>query len=203
AESDPRLSTYAVASAFAILLGGRTAWAAARASSYYLPVPTSAEDAASDERLAAYTRVDFYPLAMRRAAELLANDTPPDATVQTYGMDPYVLFLARRMSATPYIYAYDLDADAALAGSWEPAGPHPTPAQQDVIRAMRDEHERDLVARLERSPPAAFVFIGRSPLMVHADALRDFEEHCPEASAWMLLRYREVGTFDDVRVWMR
>ncbi len=204
AESDaPRISTYAIAAAFAIALGGRTGWAAARAATYYLPVPSSAEDAASDERLRAYTRIDFFPVAMRHAAELLASTTPPDAAVQSYGMDPYVLFLARRRTATPYIYAYDLDADAALAGSWEPGGPHPSPAQQEVIRAIRDEHERDLVARLERAPPAAFVFIGRAPLMVHGDALRDFEEHCPDAAAWMLPKYREIATFDDVRVWSK
>jgi hypothetical protein len=70
----------------------------------------------------------------------------PDDRVQTYGMDPYVLFLAERLSATPYIYAYDLNVDAALGGGHRgrarrrAAGAHP---------AIRDAHEADLVARLD------------------------------------------------------
>jgi hypothetical protein len=199
-ERVPSLISRVFAAAFALGLGARTAMWASRASTFYLPPPADAADLASDDRLARYTRIDFFPVAMRRASELLARETRPEDTVQVYGMDPYLLFNARRRSATPYIYSYDLDADAALAGSFEEGGLRPTPDQIARIREIRDAHERDLVERLERAPPAAFVFIGKAPLMVQPDALADFEDHCPEAAAWMHLHYRERATFNEVRV---
>src|SRR5690606_5814919 len=138
----------------------------------------------SAERLAAFDRIDFFPRALRDAAEYVASRTGPEDRVQTYGMDAYVLFLARRKSATPYVYAYDLNVDAALTGSFDPGGVHPSPDEARRIRAMRDEHERDLLARLERTAPAAFVFVDRSPLMSYADAVVDFATHCPDAMTW-------------------
>jgi hypothetical protein len=189
----------AVAAAIGIAIGVRAARSAAAAP--YPPAPPAS--LSDDERLAPYERVDFFPVALRRAAEDVARHTEPEDTVQMYGMDPYLLFLARRRSATPYLYAYDLDVDAALAGSWDEDGPHPTAVQRAAIRAMRDDHERDLLARLESAPPAAFVFVDRSPLIVGTDARADFEAHCPDASRWMLLRYRETASYDGIRVWLR
>ncbi len=61
-----------------------------------------------------FRRPDFFPFEMRQAAAYLRRHTAPDDRVQSYGMDAYVLFLAERASATPYIYAYDLNVDAAL-----------------------------------------------------------------------------------------
>ncbi len=150
----------------------------------------------------AFERIDFFPAALRRAAEHVAAHTLPTDRVQTYGMDAYVLFLAQRRSATPYIYAYDLDVDAALG-----EGPNgmrsPSVEQAARIRAMRARHERDMLDRLTREPPAAFVFVGRSPLMTFADAVLDFEAHCPEAAAWFSEHYRESADFDGVRVFLR
>jgi hypothetical protein len=143
---------------------------------------------------------DFFPFELRQTADYLRRHTGPAERVQTYGMDPYVLFLAGRLSATPYIYAYDLDADAALAGG---TGGHPDDAQAARIRSMRDDHERDLLARLEASPPAAFVFIDGSPLISTVDAWNDFDAHCARSAAWVRSRYRETARFGHDHVWLR
>jgi hypothetical protein len=115
-------------------------------------------------------------------------------------MDPYVLFLAGRLSATPYIYAYDLDADAAIGGG---TGGRPDDDQVAHIRAIRDAHEADLLARLDARPPAAFVFLDNSPLMTHDDAWDDFEEHCSTTAVWVHARYRETARFGHDHVWLR
>jgi hypothetical protein len=173
------------------------------------PDPPEPPEAARDRealesaaRLAAFDRIDFFPRALRDAAAYIAKTTEPDERVQTYGMDAYLLFLAGRRSATPYIYSYDLNADAALVGSYSPDGPHPSEDQRALIRAMRDEHERDLLSRLEQRPPAAFVFVDRSPLMSSQDAVEDFRAHCAATMAWLEGRYREAADFDGIRVWL-
>jgi len=143
---------------------------------------------------------DFFPYEMRETAAYLRAHTESSDRVQTYGMDPYVLFLAERLSATPYIYAYDLNADAALAGG---DGARPTPAQEDVIRRVRDAHEADLYARVTAAPPAAFVFFDAAPLLSSADAWDDFEVHCPRTAAWVDAHYRETARFGHDRVWLR
>ena len=193
----------ALAGLLSLALGARTLLLAHRAPYPPAPHARDAPSLVSRERLAAYDRIDFFPRALRDAAEYVASHTAPSDTVQTYGMDPYVLFLAQRRSATPYIYAYDLDADAALAGGFEEGTPRPDRDQARIILAMRDEHERDLLARLQARPPAAFVFVNRSPLMSSADAVRDFEDHCPSAFAWVRSRYVESASFEGIRVWLR
>jgi hypothetical protein len=146
---------------------------------------------------------DYFPWEMREGAAYLKEHTSPTDRVQLYGMDPYILFLAERRSATPYIYAYDLNADGALYGSWLPTGLHPNEQQKAVINSLRDEHEADMLDRLQKSPPAAFVFIDKAPLTTYDDSATDFKEHCPKASAWVGEHYRETAAFGEVHVWMR
>ena len=40
-------------------------------------------------------------------------------------------------------------------------GLHPNDEEQWRIRGLRDAHEDDLVERLEKAPPAAFVFLDK------------------------------------------
>jgi hypothetical protein len=155
---------------------------------------------ATREYFARFPETDFFPFEMRQAAAYLRDHTGPDDRVQTYGMDPYVLFLAGRLSATPYIYAYDLDVDAALAGG---SGGVPDDAQSDRIRDIRDAHETDLLTRLQARPPAAFVFLDQSPLIAEADAWDDFEGHCTRAAPWVRANYRETARFGHDHVWLR
>ncbi len=154
----------------------------------------------TSEYFAHFPERDFFPLELRQAAAFLREHTVADDRVQLYGMDPYLLFLAGRLSATPYVYAYDLNADAALGGG---TGGHPSEAQAARIREMRDAHEADLLARIEARPPAAFVFLDGSPLISEADAWDDFEEHCSSAAAWVSAHYRESAVFGHDHVWLR
>jgi hypothetical protein len=146
-----------------------------------------------------FVRSDFFPTEMREAAAYLRRHTSPGEAVQAYGMDPYLLFLAGRMSATPYIYAYDLNVDAALAGG---TGGRPDADQANRIRQMREERETDLLRRVRDRPPAAFVFIDDSPLLSDVDAWADFETHCARTAAWVRGRYREAARFGHDHVWL-
>lgn len=153
------------------------------------------------EYLDTFKSYDFFPKEMRFAAEYIAKNTTADQRVQIYGMDPYLLFLARRKSATPYIYAYDLNDDAAMDGGWHN---EPDAAAKAKIRAARDAHEADMLARLAARPPEAFVFIDKSPLISYPDAWEDFRHCCAKAAAWVASNYHPARTFGDViHVWVR
>jgi hypothetical protein len=160
----------------------------------------TADDRATSEYFAQFPEPDFFPYEMRETAKYLRRYTAPDDRVQTYGMDPYVLFLAERESATPYIYAYDLNVDAALAGG---TGGRPEEAQAERIRAIRDGHEADMLARLTARPPAAFVFFDAAPLLSERDAWADFEAHCRATAVWVRGKYRETARFGHDHVWLR
>ncbi len=77
----------------------------------------------------------------------------------------------------------------------------PDQAQQAAIRAIRDAHEADLLARLDARPPAAFVFFDGAPLISTSDAWDDFERHCPTPRQWVSSRYREAARFGHDHVW--
>jgi hypothetical protein len=166
----------------------------------WLDQQSSDAQRSTPEYFAHYRLPDFFPFEMRQAAAYLSAHTRPDDRVQTYGMDPYVLFLAARLSATPYIYAYDLNADAALAGG---KGARPNRVEAARIEAIRGAHEADLLARLSAKPPAAFVFFDRAPLLSEADAWHDFQAHCPRVAAWVSTRYDEAQRFGHDRIWLR
>lgn len=145
----------------------------------------------------AFREVDFHPWDMRLAARWLRENTPPGARVQVYGMDPYLLYLAGRPSATPYIYSYDLSVGAALAG-----GPdlQPTPDEVEAILAMRAAHEDDLLGRLEAAPPAAFVLVDGSPTMSLHDAHADLHAWSPRTAAWLDDGYELAARFGPFRI---
>ena len=164
---------------------------------------SDAETRKTRDYLVYFEDKDFFPWEMRQTADYLREHTTPDDRVQIYGMDPYVLFLAERLSATPYIYVYDLNADAALGGSWMAGGLHPNPTQSATIRAIRSAHAADLDARLKKAPPAAFVFFDKSPLISFEDAWTDFAEHSPETAAWVHEHYKETAAFAADHIWMR
>ena len=170
---------------------------------WILAKANDAEDRASHDYLIYFTNTDFFPWEMRQVAGYLQSNTKPDDQVQIYGMDPYVLFLAQRTSPTPYIYAYDLNADAALGGSWLPQGVHPNPEQAAKIHEIVDAHDADMLAKLEAKPPAAFVFFDGSPLTSEGDAYIDFLDHCPRSGPWMKDHYKKTAAFGHDQIWMR
>jgi hypothetical protein len=153
-----------------------------------------------EEYFNTFKSYDFFPWELRQAAGYLREQTKPDARVQVYGMDPYLLFLAQRKSATPYIYAYDLNDDAALDGGWSNR-----PNELDIwhIKTARAAHEKDMLDRLRAKPPEAFVFINHAPLVSYPDAWEDFRHCCAESATWVGLTYRHARAFGDVHVWLR
>jgi hypothetical protein len=143
---------------------------------------------------------DFFGWDIRQAARLLDRTTDAADRVQLYGMDPYVLFLARRLSATPYIYSFELNVDASLAGG--SAGRPEGAARQYILDAAK-RHVDEMQAALEQRPPAAFVIIDHIPFTYPDDSEVDMARHCPITHAWMLERYRRAARFGGVRVWLR
>ena len=157
-----------------------------------------------------FTGGDYFAWDVHQAAAYVRDHTRPDERVQTYGMDPYVLFLAQRLSATPYIYSFELDVDSALDGGPGPPGrpgrpsrpsrPSPEDRAWMIASAARSQH--DLFERVWGQPPGAFVTMDLVPYTFPPDADADFASHCPEAFAWMRDHYRLAERFGTVRVWL-
>ncbi len=143
---------------------------------------------------------DFGALDLRNAAAFVASKTKPTDRVQMYALDPYFLFLAKRKSATPIIYNFELNVDAALQGG---TGTKPSPEIKKWLLAHRDAAEFDVLDRVKANPPAAFVLVDKSPFTHAPNAEKDFAEHCPTLSDFLHERYVEADRFGVVGVWLR
>lgn len=195
-----RLAAVAVAVAYALEVTASMKGSPHTRNVWILAGGETPERRASEEYFNTFKTHDFFPWELRQAADYLRDKTAENARVQVYGMDPYLLFLAKRHSATPYIYAYDLNDDAALEGGWSN---RPTPLDATRIKAARDAHEQDMLSRLRAAPPEAFVFIDRSPLVSYPDAFEDFQHCCDESAKWVTATYRHAKAFGEVHVWLR
>jgi hypothetical protein len=120
--------------------------------------------------------------------------------VQVYGFDPYLLFLARRKSASPVMYSFELNVDAALAGG---PGARPSDDLRAWLAAYRDEAEALVLRTVEVAPPAAFAVIDNAPFTHAPDGEADFAAHCPKLWPWMTERYERTASFGTVHVWLR
>ena len=156
-------------------------------------------------RQQAYRTTDFFPDRLRDAAQVLQQRTDPGAKVFVYGMDPYLLFLAERPSASRFIYAYDLNCDAALGGSHLPApeGLHPSALQIAKIESLCAEHGTTLLRELERERPAAVVLLDGSPLFSYFEAWTDLREHQPAVLAHIEAHYEEAANVAGYHVLLR
>ncbi len=143
---------------------------------------------------------DFYAADLREAAKYLRDHTNPTERIQTYGLDPYLLFLAQRHSASPVIYDFELDLDAALEAG---TGAAPSRAQRAQLFAYRDRAVKDVFDHVSASPPAAFVFFDGAPFSYPDDSEADFARHCPSIHEWLDTRYAPARTFGTIRVRMR
>lgn len=160
----------------------------------------TARDRAAEAYVGRFPWDDFLAWDLRRGAAFLDATTSPSDRVQLFGMDPYLLFLARRLSASPYVYSFELDVDASLSGgsAGKPAG-----SEQAWIAKTGEEHVREMQAAVEAHPPAAFVFVERLPFTYPPDSEEDFGEHCQTTWEWMATRYRRAAHLGGVRVWLR
>lgn len=160
----------------------------------------TAEQRASRAYFERFEWGDFFAADLRDAAQFLREATPADQRVQLYGFDPYLLFLAKRHSASPVIYGFELNVDAALAGG---SGARPSEAQRAALLAHRDASEALVLRSARERPPAAFVFFDRAPFSYPEDSELDFARHCPELHAWLGDRYDEAVRFGTIRVRLR
>jgi hypothetical protein len=195
-----RLATLGVVAAYALVVASNMRGSPHTRAVWILAGGETEQKRNEQEYFDNFKSYDFFPWDLRQGARYLTDVTKADARVQVYSMDPYLLFLARRRSATPYIYAYDLNADAALDGGWSN---RPTPVEADHIRAVRDGHERDMLAQLRERPPEAFVFVDHSPLMSYPDAWEDFRHCCSESAVFVARNYHPARSFGEVHVWLR
>ncbi len=162
----------------------------------------TAEGRTSKAYLDRFKMWDFFPYEMRETAGYLRAHTAQGGRVQMYGMDPYVLFLAERRSASPYIYAYDLNTDAAFNGAMETLPVPKNEAAAAIIRDMGDAHARDLLERLAVRPAAAWVLFDHAPLCSYETAKEDLEKTQPAVFAYLAAHYREEARFGEIHVYL-
>jgi hypothetical protein len=140
---------------------------------------------------------DFFVADLHDAAQFVQDHTSPQDRVQTYGLDPYFLFLAKRHTATPVIYNFELNIEPALEGG---SGAQLTAAQRTALLAHRDAAEELILQRASASPPAAFVFFDKAPFGHPEDGELDFATHCPQLYRWVEDHYQAAQRFGTVRV---
>jgi hypothetical protein len=150
-----------------------------------------------------FKTLQFFPWEIRQTATYLRAATSDHDRVQIYGMDLYVLFLAGRLSATPYIDAHDLNLDASASGAQQLLDGPGTSRAVSAIEAIAEAHRRDLMKRVTSRPPAAFVFIDRAPALTLEDSFEDFRAHDPSAARWIADHYAKTASFGDIHVWLR
>lgn len=143
---------------------------------------------------------DYFAWDLREAAAFVRSHTLASERIQTFGMDPYFLFLSQRLSATPFIYSFELDVDAALRGG---SGGQPSESERQWLMQTAEAHDAELAKALERSSPAAFVTIDFAPFSYAPDSEVAFREHCPKSAQWLLPRYSPAARFRHVRIWLR
>jgi len=143
---------------------------------------------------------DYFYADLYAAGAFLEHALAPEERVQTYGFDPYLLFLAKRKSATPVIYVFELNVDAALAGG---PGARPTPAVRTWLEDYREGSETLVLDAVTRTPPAAFAIIDEAPFTHPKDGEEDFRAHCPRLYRFMTERYVRAAVFGVVKIWLR
>ena len=117
-----------------------------------------------------------------------------------YGMDPYVLFLAERMSATPYIYAYDLNADAALAGRARAGFTQRRRKRRGSARFATST--RTIWSRAPKRATGGLRVLRQIAAHHVARRVARFQS-TRSAAAWVAEHYKQTAAFGDDRVWLR
>lgn len=187
----------------AVLLGVKASqdtWMSPGVQGRWAKIGSNADKRASKAYIDQFGWGDYFANDQRDAAAYLAFHTRPDERIQTYGFDPYLLFLARRKSATPVIYNFELNVDAALEGG---SGAKPSAELAAWLRSYRDDAERLVLRSVESAPPAAFVLFDRAPFTHPFDADADFAKHCPDLHKLVVRDYVESAIFGTVRIWLR
>jgi hypothetical protein len=151
---------------------------------------------------AAKTGADQAPDIIVRAqvADFLRAKTRDDARVLYYGIDPYTLYLAKRLPADPHIVSFELTYDPAVAQP--PSKAAPTPEERHVIDRLQQEAANRFCSRIMRAPPQAVVLDPVAGNM-GADPLQDILKWCPDFRAELEGRYEPPQRFGPSSVYVR
>jgi hypothetical protein len=207
--TEPRLiaEPSRAAGVWPLLLGALLAFQAATAllASPHLRADWTMTDGATREGRASvgfarhYDTGDFASGAMFEVAMFLRQRTRPDDRIQLYGMDPYLLALAERRSATPYVYSADLVPDAPIAGIRLRGGSR---REVEAARAIAKRNAADFLERLQRANPAAFVLFDRAPFRHPVHALDELLTNVPSLGPLLRESYNEVPSLSALHVYM-
>jgi len=110
-----------------------------------------------------------------------------------------LMFRARRLSGSPFIYAFDLQAKSVTD---EKRAKLPE-ATRTWIEQLLADNRQELTSKMVHAPPDAVVFVDRTPFDYPDDSRADFADCCAEADAFVRTRYHAAKTFGTVRVWLR
>jgi uncharacterized membrane protein YbhN (UPF0104 family) len=145
-------------------------------------------------RLREFSTPDFRLEDDRDVADYLRRTTREDERIQIFGMDPAILFRARRLSATPYIYGWDVALQTAFDGA------RAVGASEAQLRAIQEIETRrcaDFTSRMRSQPPSRFaisdvgVFLQPSPRAA-------LDARCPHALDFVRTHYqleRRIGVY--------
>lgn len=167
-------------------------------SAFLLDRRDPASKVGTQEYYSAFQHFDLPLWEQRIVAYYLADHTKPSDRIQVYGMDPWILFLARRLSASPYIYHWDLNMDVALRGG---KGAYPNARQRERIAGYAAKNDAALLMDLRASRPPKIIFFDHGGFMSNWDAVEDFRSHCPLSAPWVLRHYREEWRTNMVRIY--
>lgn len=142
---------------------------------------------------------DFEPAYLAEAADYVRGVVSPHGRIQMYGFDPYLMFRARRLSASPFIYGFDLQAKSVVEEKRTPLPPE----TRAWIEQLLSDNREELAEKLAANPPEAIVFVDRTPFDYPDDSRADFADCCAKADAFVTARYHADRTFGPVRVWLR
>ena len=137
-----------------------------------------------------------------KVAAYLSHHTTPDDRIFYYGIDPYTLFLARRLPATPHPVSFVLRFAPALAVHAPPEGAGPDEAARARIRDLQPAVAEQACSRLAAQHPAAMVFTAVPP-NTGPDAVQDVTELCPALRPVLDAEYRQATVIEKTRVYLR
>lgn len=173
-------------------------------TSMYFPLDAMLDEdhpAASDPTvlLQLFSQGDSQLFDELNAGQHLAATTEPTDRIQVFGMDPSVLFIAHRKSATPYIYSFDLVVDHTVAGARTSGA---TTAQLDAIEKFGQRRRNDFMRRLHGLPPARIVFPAHA-VFLPGPPEHMFRQRMPEAAGWFSVNYKLESEFGSLRIYAR
>jgi len=143
---------------------------------------------------------DAEVVQRQKVAEFLRKRTREDARVFYYGIDPYTLYLAKRLPADPHIVSFEVNFGPATSAP--PSRGGPTRKQREAIDELQARAANKLCTRLREVRPQALVFdVTRRD--TGPDAVEDVLRLCPAFRDELAKRYELAQRFGKLRIYLR